>query len=36
MVAAGVNFKCLSAYLGHSTVALTLDLYAHLMPGNED
>jgi len=34
-IAAGVNAKALSTYLGHSTVAITLDRYGHLMPGNE-
>ena len=36
MIAAGVNAKALSAYLGHSAVAITFDRYGHLMPGNED
>jgi integrase len=36
MIAAGVNVKALSTYMGHSTVAFTLDKYGHLMPGNED
>jgi integrase len=35
MIAAGVNAKALSAYMGHSSVAITLDRYGHLMPGNE-
>jgi integrase len=34
-IAAGVNAKALSTYLGHSSVAITLDRYGHLMPGNE-
>jgi integrase len=34
-IAAGVNFKALSGYMGHSSVAITLDRYGHLMPGNE-
>jgi len=34
-IAAGANAKALSTYLGHSTVAFTLDRYGHLMPGNE-
>ena len=34
-IAAGVNAKCLSAYMGHTTIGLTFDLYGHLMPGNE-
>lgn len=36
MIAAGANAKALSTYMGHSTVAFTLDKYGHLMPGNED
>jgi integrase len=35
MIDAGVNFKALSSYLGHSSITITLDLYGHLMPGNE-
>jgi integrase len=36
MIAAGVNAKALSTYLGHASIAITLDRYGHLMPGNED
>jgi integrase len=36
MIAAGVNAKALSTYMGHSTISMTLDRYGHLMPGNED
>lgn len=36
MIAAGVNAKALSTYLGHATVSITLDRYGHLFPGNED
>lgn len=35
MIAAGVNAKALSTYLGHSSITVTLDRYGHLMPGNE-
>jgi integrase len=35
-IAAGVNAKALSTYLGHSSITVTLDRYGHLMPGNED
>jgi integrase len=35
MIAAGVNVKALSTYLGHSSITITLDRYGHLMPGNE-
>ena len=34
-IAAGVNAKALSSYLGHSSVAITFDRYGHLMPGSE-
>jgi hypothetical protein len=32
-LAAGVNPKVVSERLGHSSVAFTLDTYAHVMPG---
>jgi integrase len=35
MIAAGVNAKALSSYMGHSSVVITYDRYGHLMPGNE-
>jgi integrase len=35
-IAAGMNAKTLSTYMGHANIAITLDLYGHLMPGNED
>jgi integrase len=35
MIAAGVNAKALSTYMGHTSVAMTLDRYGHLMPGSE-
>jgi integrase len=35
MIAAGVNAKALSVYMGHSSITVTLDRYGHLMPGNE-
>jgi integrase len=35
MIAAGVNVKALSTYMGHSSITITLDRYGHLMPGNE-
>lgn len=34
-IAAGVNAKALSTYLGHSSIAITYDRYGHLLPGNE-
>jgi integrase len=36
MIAAGVNAKALSTYMGHTSVTITLDRYGHLMPGNEE
>jgi integrase len=36
MIAAGVNAKALSIYMGHANISITLDLYGHLFPGNED
>jgi integrase len=35
-IAAGLNAKTLSVYMGHATIAITLNLYGHLMPGAED
>jgi integrase len=35
MIAAGVNTKALSTYMGHSSIVITLDRYGHLLPGNE-
>lgn len=36
MIAAGVNPKALSTFMGHSTVTITLDRYGHLFPGSEE
>jgi integrase len=35
MIAAGVNAKALSTYMGHANISITLDRYGHLMPGSE-
>ena len=35
LIAAGINTKALSTYMGHSTITITLDRYGHLLPGNE-
>lgn len=35
MIAADVKIKALSTYRGHTSLTVTLDLYGHLMPGNE-
>ncbi len=34
-IAARLNAKTISSYLGHATIAITFDLYGHLMPGSE-
>jgi integrase len=36
MIAAGVNAKALSSFMGHANISITLDRYGHLMPGAED
>jgi integrase len=36
MIAAGVNAKALSTFMGHAKIGITLDRYGHLMPGSED
>jgi integrase len=35
MIAAGVNAKALSTFMGHGNIGITLDLYGHLMPGSQ-
>ena len=32
MIAAGINTKALSKYLGHANISITFDIYGHLMP----
>jgi hypothetical protein len=34
MIAAGVNVKALSEFLGHSSITITLERYGHLLPGS--
>lgn len=34
MIAAGVGFKELSTYMGHSSITVTIDRYGHLLPGS--
>ncbi|MAU97254.1 MAG: site-specific integrase [Fulvimarina sp.] len=36
MLAAGVHPKIAQERLGHSTIAITLDLYSHVMPGMQE
>jgi len=36
LIAAGVNAKAITSYLGHASIQTTFDLYGHLMPGNEE
>jgi integrase len=35
MIAAGINAKALSVFMGHSSITVTYDIYGHLMPGAE-
>ncbi len=35
MIAAGVAAKNISTYMGHSSIAITMDRYGHLMPGDQ-
>jgi integrase len=35
MIAAGVNVKALSTFMGHANIGVTLDQYGHLLPGDE-
>ena len=35
MIAAGVNPKALSSFMGHSSITVTFDRYGHLTPGTE-
>jgi integrase len=34
-IAAGLNAKALSTFIGHASVTITLDRYGHLFPGSE-
>ena len=34
-IAAGLNAKTVSTYLGHASISITFDCYGHLFPGNE-
>lgn len=36
MIAAGVNIKALSTFMGHASIQITLDRYGHLLPGSID
>lgn len=36
MMAAAVNAKALSTFMGHANISITLDRYGHLMPGSEE
>jgi integrase len=35
MIAAGLDAKTVSEYLGHSSITITFDRYGHLLPGSE-
>jgi integrase len=34
-IAAGLNAKTVSTYLGHASIAITYNRYGHLFPGDE-
>jgi integrase len=36
MIAAGVNAKALSTFVGQSSIAITFNVYGHLMPDGRD
>jgi integrase len=36
MIAAGVNIKRISEWMGHASIAITLDRYGHLLPGDRE
>jgi integrase len=36
MIAAGVNIKTVSTFMGHANISVTMDLYGHLLPGSEE
>ena len=36
MIAAGVNAKALSTYMGHANIAITMDTYSHVLPGLDE
>ncbi len=35
LIAAGVNAKAITNYMGHASIQTTYDLYGKLMPGSE-
>jgi integrase len=36
LIDAGANAKAVQEFMGHSTIAMTFDIYGHLMPGARD
>jgi integrase len=36
MIAADVNAKALSTFMGHANISMTLERYGHLLPGAKD
>jgi len=36
LIESGVNIKAVQAALGHSTIAVTMDIYAHVTPAMQD
>jgi integrase len=35
LISSGANLKAISARLGHENIQTTLDIYGHLMPGDD-
>jgi integrase len=35
LIAAGIDFKKISTYMGHASITITLDRYGHLVPGSQ-
>ena len=36
LLLSGINVKIVSERLGHASIAITLDTYAHLLPGMQE
>jgi integrase len=36
LIAAGLNPKALSTFMGHASISITLDRYGHLFPRSQD
>jgi len=36
LIASGLNIRIVQARMGHQHASMTLDIYSHLMPGDDD